>query len=93
MFTLLVRFDLPDAAAAATFDGLLADALPLIHSEPGTLTYDTYTVEGEPLARVFYEIYADADAHAAHEVQPHTAAFLTAVRALVVSIRVEQLHA
>lgn len=94
MYTLLVRFDLPDAAAAEAFDRLAAETVPLIHErEPGTLTYDTYTVDGEPLARVFYEVYADADAHAAHEVQPHTAEFLTAVRALVVSIRVERLHA
>ena len=94
MFTLLVRFDLPDAAAAETFDRLAAETVPLIHErEPGTLTYDTFTVEGEPLARVFFEIYADADAHAAHEAQPHTATFLTAVRALVTSVRVEQLHA
>jgi quinol monooxygenase YgiN len=93
MFTLLVRFDLPDAAAAAAFDRLVAHAVPLIRErEPGTLTYDTYTVEGEPLARVFYEVYADAAAHADHERQPHTTEFLTAVRAIVTSIRVEQLH-
>ena len=94
MFTLLVRFDLPDADAATSFDQLVASAVPLIHErEPGTLTYDTYTVEGEPLARVFYEVYADAEAHAAHERAPHTAEFLTAVRALISCLRVEQLHA
>ena len=94
MFTLLVRFDLPDAEAATAFDSLVAGAVPLIHErEPGTLTYDTYTVEGEPLARVFYEVYADAEAHAEHERQPHTVEFLTAVRAIVTSIRVEQLTA
>ncbi len=80
--------------AAAAFDQLVADAVPLIHDrEPGTLTYDTYTVEGDPLARVFYEVYADAEAHAEHERQPHTVDFLNAVRAIVSNIRVEQLHA
>ena len=90
VFTLVVRFDLPDEAAARAFDELTAAAVPLIRSnEPGTLTYDTYAVDDEPLARVFYEIYRDRDAHAEHERQPHTAAFLTAVRALVTQTRVE----
>ena len=92
MFILLVRFDLPDPAAAEAFDALAAGAIPLIRDrEDGTLTYDPYGVEGEPLARVFFEVYRDADAHAEHERQPHTVEFLTALRALVTSIRVEQL--
>ena len=90
VFTLVVRLDLPDAAAARTFDELTSAALPLIRAyEPGTLVYDTYRVEGEPLARVFYEVYRDRDAHAEHERQPHTAAFLTTVHTLVVRTRVE----
>jgi quinol monooxygenase YgiN len=94
MFTLLVRFDLPDATAADAFDRLAEVAIPLIRErEPGTLTYDPYTVEGEPLARVFFEVYQDNEAHAEHERQPHTVEFLTTVRALVDSIRVERLHA
>jgi quinol monooxygenase YgiN len=92
MFTLLVRFDLPDPAAALTFDNLVAQAVPLIlEREPGTLTYEPHSVAGEPLARVFYEVYADAEAHQEHERQQHTIAFLTALRRLVTSIRVEQL--
>jgi len=92
VFTLVVRFDLPDEAAVRAFDELTAAAVPLIHAhEAGTLVYETYAVEGEPLARVFYEVYRDRDAHDEHERQPHTAAFLTAVRALVSQIRVEYL--
>ena len=41
-------------------------------AEPGTLVYQPYTVEGEPLARIFYEVYRDRAAHADHELQPHT---------------------
>jgi quinol monooxygenase YgiN len=94
MFTLLVRFDLPDRAAAQTFDELAGQAIPLIHAnEPRTLTYVPYGVEGEPLARVFFEVYQDAEAHAEHERQPHTVEFLTALRALVTDIRVERLVA
>jgi quinol monooxygenase YgiN len=92
MFTLLVRFDLPDDTAAQTFDDLASLAIPLIRAnEPGTLTYVPYGVEGEPLARVFFEVYRDAEAHQEHERQAHTVEFLIAVRALVTSIRVEQL--
>lgn len=92
MFTLLVRFDLPDLAAAQAFDDLAAGAIPVIRAqEPGTLTYVPYGVEGEPLARVFFEVYRDAEAHDEHGRQQHTVEFLTAVRALVTTIRVEQL--
>jgi quinol monooxygenase YgiN len=92
VFTLVVRFDLPDESAARAFDDLTAAAVPLIRAhEPGTLVYETYHVEGEPLARVFYEVYRDRDAHAEHERELHTAAFLTAVRTLVAKTRVEYL--
>jgi quinol monooxygenase YgiN len=40
---------------------------------------------------VFYEVYADAAAHDDQQSRPHTHVFLTAVRALVSSIRVEAL--
>lgn len=94
MYTLIVRFDLPDAAAAERFDELTAGAVPLIRSrEPGTLTYQPYAVEGEPLARIFFEEYRDQEAQAEHERQPHTAEFLAAVREIVSSIRVESVTA
>jgi len=88
-----VRFELPDETSANSFDALAAVAVPLIRDrEPGTATYRTYTVEGDPLVRVFYEEYADADAHAEHERQPHTAEFLAGIRALVSRIDVQVLR-
>ena len=90
MFALVVRFDLPDPQAAAAFDDLVRQVLPGIRAEePGTLVYDTHTVEDEPLARVFYEVYSDRAAHAAHEARPGTAEFLAQVGTLVSSVRVE----
>ncbi|SDP25617.1 Quinol monooxygenase YgiN [Nakamurella panacisegetis] len=90
MFVLVVRFDLPDAAAAEAFDGLVRAAVPdILASEPGTLTYVPHAVLDEPLARVFYEVYRDKAAHAAHEDRPATAAFLARVRELQPVIRVE----
>ena len=79
MHGLVARFDLQDASSAEAFDDLVARTLPLITGqEPGTLQYAVHAVEGEPLARVFYELYADADAFAAHEAAAHTAAMLEA---------------
>ena len=92
MFTLLVRFDVRDDDAAAAFDALTAGAVPaLLAAEPGTLTYQTHGVEGEPLARVFHEVYRDREAHAEHERRPGTVAFLASLRELVVRTRVESL--
>lgn len=76
MFALVVRFDVrADGVEAA--DALIAEAVPLIRDrEPGTLVYATHRVESEPLARVFYEVYADRAAFETHEAQPHVVAFL-----------------
>lgn len=76
-FGLVVRFKLRDEEAATAFDRLCAKTLEGIKaSEPGTLAYVTHTPEGEPLVRVFYELYADREAFDAHEAQPHTRHFL-----------------
>ena len=93
VFALVVRFDLHDTDAAATFDALVAEVLPQITAhEPGTLVYATHAVEDEPLARVFYEVYTDRDAHRAHEAAPHTARFLAAKDRYVSSARVDFLN-
>ncbi|MEV4141662.1 antibiotic biosynthesis monooxygenase [Dactylosporangium sp. NPDC049742] len=76
-FALVVRFQLHDDAAAKGFDELVARTTPEIERlEPGTLAYVVHTVPGEPLVRVFYELYADRAAFDAHERQPHTKHFL-----------------
>ena len=73
---LVVRFDVHDEASAARFDELTAEVVAAIAAhEPGTLVYATHVVRGEPLARVFYEVYADEAAFAAHEQAPHVVAF------------------
>jgi quinol monooxygenase YgiN len=77
VFGLVVRFYLKDEAAAAGFDQLVSETAPGIRdAEPGTLVYASHTVEGEPLQRIFYELYADRTAFDAHEQQPHTLRFL-----------------
>ncbi|MFI7096728.1 putative quinol monooxygenase [Streptomyces lydicus] len=75
-YALVVRFTTRDADAAREFDALVARTAEGIRTEPGTLVYVAHVPEGEPLVRVFYELYADRDAFEAHENQPHTKHFL-----------------
>ncbi|OQS14255.1 antibiotic biosynthesis monooxygenase [Nocardia donostiensis] len=90
MYALVVRFELQDAGKAAAFDQLVEETVQgIIESEPGTLVYSTHTVEGEPLARVFYEVYRDRDAFEEHERQPHTRRFLDRRSDYVSDFRVE----
>jgi quinol monooxygenase YgiN len=90
VFALVVRFDLRDDEAADAFDALVTRTAPGISElEPGTLVYATHGVEGEPLARVFYEVYADRAAFEAHEEQPHVKAFLAERGQYLASTRVE----
>jgi quinol monooxygenase YgiN len=73
---LVVRFDLPDQETARQFDQLTADAVAQITSkEPGTLMYVTHVLTGEPLSRLFYEVYADEAAFQEHERAPHVRDF------------------
>ncbi|MCP3014822.1 antibiotic biosynthesis monooxygenase [Nocardiopsis dassonvillei] len=90
MFGLSVRFTLKDEAAVDGFDALVAETLPHIRrSEPGTLVYAVHTVEGKPLERIFYELYADRTAFEAHEEQPHVKRFLDARGAFLASVDVD----
>jgi quinol monooxygenase YgiN len=92
MFALVVRFDLRDEKSAARFDALTRQVIDKIRTlEPGTLVYATHTVRGDPLARVFYEVYADADAKRAHEDAEHVKSFHAAKDPLVAARRVEYL--
>lgn len=89
MFALVVRFDLKDDAAAAGFDALVAETAKGIASEPGTLTYVVHTVNDEPLARIFYELYADRAGFEAHNAEPHTRHFLAEREQYLAGTRVE----
>ena len=76
MIALAVRFDIRDEASARLFDELTAHAVAEIRArEPGTLVYATHAVRDAPLARVFYELYADEAAFQAHEEAPHVIDF------------------
>ena len=77
MFGLCVRFTCNDAASAEAYDQLVAETVDAIKaSEPGTLVYACHLVDGQPLQRIFYELYRDKAAFEAHEAAPHTRRYL-----------------
>ena len=92
MFALVVRFDCRDQAGAERFDELVAEVVQQISAkEPGTIVYATHAVEGEPLARIFYEVYRDREAFEAHEAADHVQAFHARKDPLLVGSRLELL--
>lgn len=61
--------------------------------EPGTLVYACHAVDGDPNARVFYELYRDREAFDEHEGQEHVRRFLSQrSQYMDVDPRVEFLH-
>lgn len=77
MFGLFVRFTCKDEASAEAYDRLVAETIEAIKAdEPGTLVYASHLVEGQPLQRIFYELYQDRAAFEAHEASPATCRYL-----------------
>jgi quinol monooxygenase YgiN len=77
MFGLCVRFTCKDEASAEAYDRLVAETVEAIQAnEPGMLVYASHLVEGQPLQRIFYELYRDKAAFEAHEAAPHTRRYL-----------------
>jgi quinol monooxygenase YgiN len=77
MFGLCVRFTCKDKVSAEQYDRLVAETVEQIRAhEPGTLIYAAHLVDGEPLVRIFYELYRDKAAFEAHEAAPHTRRYL-----------------
>ncbi|MDX6743628.1 putative quinol monooxygenase [Actinocorallia sp. A-T 12471] len=94
MVGIVVRFVCRDEASAEAFDGLVAETVAEIEKrEAGTLVYVAHRVEGEPLARVFYELYADRAAFAVHEEQGHTRRFLAEREQYLASVDVTWVQA
>jgi quinol monooxygenase YgiN len=89
VFALVVRFDVRPEAVE-DFDRLVAETAPHIREqEPGTLIYFVHGVDGEPDARVFYELYRDRAAFDEHESQPHVVRFLQEREQHLAGVRVE----
>jgi quinol monooxygenase YgiN len=77
MFGLCVRVTCKDQDSAEAYDWLVAEAAEAIKAdEPGTLVYAAHRVAGQPLLRIFYELYRDKEAFAAHWAAPRTRRYL-----------------
>ena len=89
MYSLVVKFDvLPERLAE--FDTLVEATIAGIREhESRTLAYLSSTVEGDPCARVFIEVYRDRAAFEAHESTPHTPDFLVRREPMLRGVRVE----
>src|SRR5258708_37906382 len=92
MFGLCVRFTCKDQASAEAYDKLVAETIEAIKAdEPGTLVYASHLVEGQPLQRIFYELYKDKAAFEAHEAAPHTRRYPDQRRQYLASTEVDWL--
>ena len=93
MFGLFVRFTCKDEASAQAYDRLAAETIEAIKTgEPGTLVYASHLVDGQPLQRIFYELYADRAAFDAHEAAPHTRRYLAGREQYLASAEVDWLR-
>lgn len=92
MFGLMVRFTCKDEESAGWLDQLVSETIGKIETEePGTLIYAVHKVDGQPLQRIFYELYRDRAAFDAHEEQDHVRRFLSARDDLLASVEVDWL--
>ncbi len=92
MFGLFVRFTCKDQASAEAYDKLVAETIEAIKTnEPGTLVYASHLVDGEPLQRIFYELYEDKAAFEAHEAASHTRRYLDQRGQYLASTEVDRL--
>jgi len=92
MFGLCVRFTCKDEASAEAYDQLVAETIEGIRAhEAGTLVYASHKVEGQPLQRIFYELYEDEAAFQAHSEAPHTRRYLAERDQYLASTEVDRL--
>jgi quinol monooxygenase YgiN len=92
MFGLVVRFTCQNDASARAYDRLVAETVEAIKvNEPGTLVYACHLVDGQPLQRIFYELYRDKTAFEAHEAAPHTRRYLAERGQYLASTEVDRL--
>jgi quinol monooxygenase YgiN len=93
MIGLCVRFTCRDQASAEAYDQLVAETVEGINAhEPGTLIYAVHEVQGQPLQRIFYELYRDQAAFEAHEAAPHTRRYLNQRGQYLTSTEVDRLR-
>jgi (4S)-4-hydroxy-5-phosphonooxypentane-2,3-dione isomerase len=73
MFSLVVQMEVRPGRREEFLAGMSANAEASVRDEPGCLRFDVSSVEGDENRFVLYELYADAEAFAAHKASPHFA--------------------
>jgi (4S)-4-hydroxy-5-phosphonooxypentane-2,3-dione isomerase len=73
MFSLIVQMEVRPGRREDFLAGMAANAEASVRDEPGCLRFDVCSVDGEENHFVLYELYADADAFAAHKASAHFA--------------------
>jgi (4S)-4-hydroxy-5-phosphonooxypentane-2,3-dione isomerase len=73
MFSLVVHVEVQPGRREEFLAGIAANAEASVRDEPGCLRFDVCSVAADRHRFVFYELYTDADAFAAHKASPHFA--------------------
>jgi autoinducer 2-degrading protein len=71
VFSLVVQMEVRPGRREEFLAGMAANAEAAVRDEPGCLRFDVCSVEGDENRFVLYELYADAEAFAAHKASPH----------------------
>ena len=71
MFSLTVQVQIDPERREEFLTAITANAEASFRDEPGCLRFDVCSVDGDPNRFVFYELYRDAEAFAAHRAAPH----------------------
>lgn len=84
MIALIVSLDVLPERLDDFIDAISTNAQRSVTDEPGCLFFDVTQDLGDPHHFVFYELYADEDAVAAHRAAPHFATWRAAADRCVV---------
>jgi (4S)-4-hydroxy-5-phosphonooxypentane-2,3-dione isomerase len=84
MFSLVVQMEVRPGRREEFLAGMAANAEASVRDEPGCLRFDISSVDGDENRFVLYELYADAEAFAAHKTTPHFAQWRTVAEQVVV---------
>jgi autoinducer 2-degrading protein len=73
MFSLVVQVEVQPDRREEFLAGIAANAEASVRDEPGCLRFDICSVAADPNRFVYYELYTDGEAFAAHKASPHFA--------------------
>jgi autoinducer 2-degrading protein len=85
VFSLMVQMTVRPGRREEFLAGMAANAESSVRDEPGCLRFDVCSVDGETNRFLLYELYADAQAFAAHKATPHFATWRTVAERVVES--------